>query len=125
MANVQVKNSLTNTKAAKRTRYEKMEVAYGKILAADFAADDTLSFDQIPMLNLVHAKFVASEGFGTLELELFHGADLTNPITWDIVNNGDTADISYVISYVRGTGKLGANADQGKLLQLTINSSND
>lgn len=128
MGNVNVKNSSTGsmgTRAAKRTRYEKMEVAYGKIPATAWAVGDTLIFDQIPMLDLVHARFVASAG-DTPELELFHGADLSSDIDWDI-NAAPTdaagATISYVISYIRGTGRVASNTDQGKLLKLTVAST--
>lgn len=119
MADVNIKNSLTNTIAAKRTRYEKMETAYGKIPAAAWAEGDTLIFDQIPMLSLVHAKFVSN---GEI-LELFHGTDLTSDIDWDILNDGDSADVSYVVSYIRGTGKVANGTDQGKVIQLTVASS--
>jgi hypothetical protein len=121
MANVQIKNSITNTNAAKRTRYEKMETAYGKIPAAAWADGDTLQFTEIPMLNLIHARFVASVG-STPELELFSGADLSSPIDWNLANSGNTTgDISYVISYIRGTGNVRdgvAWAGEGKLIQL-------
>lgn len=128
MANVNVKNSPTGsmgTIAAKRTRYEKMETAYGKIPAAAWAVGDTLIFDQIPMLSLVHAKFVASAG-STNELEIFHGADLSNAVAWDL--NAEpaaaaAATISYVIEYVRGTGKVASNTDQGKTLKITVAST--
>lgn len=128
MANVNVKNSPTGsmgTIAAKRTRYEKMETAYGKIPAAAWAVGDTLIFDQIPMLALVHAKFVASAG-STNELEIFHGADLSSAIAWDL--NAEpaaaaAATISYVIEYVRGTGKVASNTDQGKTLKITVAST--
>lgn len=128
MANVNVKNSPTGsmgTLAAKRTRYEKMETAYGKIPAAAWAVGDTLIFDQIPMLSLVHAKFVASAG-STNELEIFHGADLSSAIAWDL--NAEpaaaaAATISYVIEYVRGTGKVASNTDQGKTLKITVAST--
>ena len=125
MADVNVKNSATGdmgTVAAKRTRYEKMETAYGKIPAAAWEVGDTLIFDQIPMLALVHAKFVAGAGDGQA-LELFHSADLSSDINWDIVNDGDTATISYVVEYIRGTGKVADNTDQGKVIKLTIASS--
>ena len=118
MATVEIKNSLTNTKAAKRSRYEKMEVAYGKIPAAAWQDGDTLSFTQIPLLNLIHARFVSSSGTNN-ELEIFTGADLTNPINWNLVAGSET-DISYVISYIRGTGKVDGNTDQGKIIKLTV-----
>lgn len=121
MANVQIKNSITNTLAAKRSRYEKAEVAFGKILAASWEDGDTLVFDQIPMKELIHARLVSSAG-STTELELFHGADLSSAIAWNISNSNTTTDISYVISYIRGTGKLQdstAQAGEGKLLRIT------
>lgn len=128
MPNVNVKNSPTGTmgtQAANRTRYEKMETAYGKIPAAAWAVGDTIIFDQIPMLSLVHAKFVASAG-STNELEIFHGADLTSAITWDL--NAEpaaaaAATISYVVEYVRGTGRVSTNTDQGKVIKLTVTST--
>jgi|JI61114DRNA_FD_contig_21_3873567_length_695_multi_14_in_0_out_0_2 hypothetical protein len=122
MANVQIVNSITNTIAAKRTRYEKMEVAYGKIPSTAWADGDTLVLDQIPMLQLIHAKFVSDAGT-TTELELFHGADLTNAIAWNISNSNTTTNISYVVSYIRGTGKVQdteATAGEGKLIRLTV-----
>jgi hypothetical protein len=122
MANVQIKNSITNTIAAKRSRYEKAEVAFGKIPAAAWADGDTLVFDQIPMRSLIHAKFVSSAGT-TDELEIFHGADLSSAIAWNISNTNTTTDISYVISYIRGTGKVQdatAQAGEGALLKLTV-----
>ena len=130
MALVNVKNSSTGTLgtiAAKRSRYEKMETAYGKIPAAAWAVGDTLIFDQIPMLALVHAKFVASTPSGTTnELELFHGADLSSAVAWDL--NAEpaaaaAATISYVVEYIRGTGRVATNTDQGKLLKITIAST--
>ena len=128
MATVNVANSSTGalgTIAAKRTRYEKMETAYGKIPAAAWAVGDTLVFDQIPMLALVNAKFVASDGT-TPELELFHGQSLTDAIAWDITAGavgGAAATISYVVEYIRGTGKVASNTDQGKVIKLTVASS--
>lgn len=122
MSTVQVKNSLTNTKAAKRTRYEKLEVAYGKIPAAAYAVGDTLSFDHSPVKSLVHAKFTANGH----ALEVFHGADLSSALAFDILNSSSTSDISYVISYIKGTGHVnaaGTFAGDGERIQLTIASS--
>lgn len=134
MATVQVKNSTTGTMgtvAAKRARYEKSEVSYGKIPAAAYAAGDTLSFDHIPMKELIHARFVAiadNNSDTPAVLEVFHGASLASALDFDIINDGDTADISYVVTYIRGTGKVkdsSTTAGEGKLLKITVASSNN
>ena len=123
MATVQVKNSSTGdmgTSAAKRARYEKSEVAYGKIPAAAFAIGDTVSFDDIPMKELIHATFKA----GTTSLEMFNGANLSSAVVWDLAQtNGVTADINYKVTYIRGTGKVkdsSTTAGEGKLIKLTL-----
>jgi len=121
MANISIKNSLTNRNAAKRTRYEKMEVAYGKIPAAAWSNGDVLVLDQIPMKQLIHAHFVASAG-NTPELEIFSQADLSEALYYNLANNS-TADISYVISYIRGTGNVQddiAVAGEGQLIKLQM-----
>jgi hypothetical protein len=125
MSTVQVKNSSTgamSTKAAKRSRYEKLETGYGKIPAAAYAVGDTLSFDHFPMKSIVYAKFV-SNGYS---LEVFHGTDVSSALAFDIHNSSSAADISYVISYIKGTGNVNtstAEAGEGVRLQLTVSSS--
>lgn len=125
MATVQVKNSSTGTmgtSAAKRTRYEKMETAYGKIPAAAYAVGDTLSFDDLPMKELVHARFT---GNGEV-LEVFHGASLASALAFDVSNTAATADISYVIHYKKGTGAVkaaGTYVGDGELLKITVSST--
>lgn len=125
MPTVTVTNSTTGsmgTLAAKRSRYEKLEVGYGKIPSAAYAVGDTLSFDAFPMKGLVYAKFVSN---GEV-LEVFAGADLSSPLDFDISNSSSTADISYVISYIKGTGKVNGPtnvAGDGVLLQITVAST--
>ncbi len=125
MANVSVKNSTTGAmgnQAARRTRYEKMETAFGKIPAAAWADGDVLVFDQLPMKELIHAQFVVGEGTNT-EAEVFYGADISSPIYYNIGALSATTDISYVISYIKGTGKIDdstATAGEGKLLKLQV-----
>ena len=123
MPTIQVKNSSTGamgTSAAKRSRYEKEETAFGLIPAAAYAIGDTLTFDNFPMKSLIHAEFVA----GTTSLEIFHGADLSSPITWDILQtNGVTADINYVVTYIRGTGLVNtaeSEAGEGEAIKLNV-----
>jgi hypothetical protein len=124
MATVQVKNSATGdmgTIAAKRSRYEKAETVYGKVPADAYEMGDTLSFEDIPMKELIHAKFRAGTTTG---LEIFHGADLSDAVRWDTLQtNGVTGDIHYIIEYIRGTGKVKTDADtdgEGELLQLWV-----
>lgn len=125
MANVPVRNNVTGgqgNKAAKRTRYEKMETAYGKILAAGYAVGDTLQFVDPPMKELVHARFVGNDKV----LEVFHGADLSSALAFDVEASGAAADISYVIHYKKGTGKQRGPTDvagDGVFLQVTVSST--
>lgn len=128
MANVNVKNSTSNTGMAHRSRYEKSEIAYGRVLSTDYAVGDTLVFSEIPSQDVIYAKFVS----GTASLELFNGTDVSNAINFNILAAGATANIDYVITYIRGTGKAHsglANAgtevssEYGKLIQLTIQST--
>lgn len=132
MSTVNVKNSATGdmgTKAARRTRYDRADVAFGQIPAAAYEVGDTLVFN-LPMKNLIHARFVATADNNdtTTTLELFTGTDISGAIAWDIVNDNDSGVIDYVITYERGTGKVNdgnATAGEGKLIKLTIASSSN
>ena len=131
MANKSVKNSTTGTMgtgAAKRSRFEKSEIAYGKIPAAAYASADVLVFDQIPSKEIIHGRLVTSEGH---TLEIFNGTDIGSALAWSYNSASGTTvlDIHYVITYVRGTGKphVGlanasseVNGEQGKVLRVTV-----
>lgn len=115
MANVKVANKLTSRRAARRSRYEKAEVAYGKILAADYADGDILEFDFIPSKEIIHGKFVASDGTA---LEIFYGANFAAPVAFPV---SSALDISYKVEYIRGTGMVKdgvATAGEGDRLRL-------
>lgn len=124
MADIPVTNSATGAmgnKAAKRSRFEKAEVAYGYIPAAAATVGDTLVFNDPPIRQIIKAELTANGE----KLEVFHGADLTNAVTFDILNDGDPAAVSYVIHYIRGTGKVktsASEAGEGVLLKVTIAS---
>jgi len=104
MAEKIVKNSATGTmgtKAFKRSRYEKMETAYGIVPAAAYTINtDTLVFN-LPAKELVYAKFVYA-GDGT-SLELFTGSDLSTSTEF-VLPSPTEEDIHYVIHYLRGHG---------------------
>jgi len=109
MSNIQVKNSPASTKKAKRSRYEKMEVAFGRILVntdtPDIVFGDTAVFSKAPIKELINARFVGNDGD---VLELFRGVnDVNTPVTWANLGQNTTA-IDYVVSYIKGTGHAGA-----------------
>ena len=128
-----VQNSTTGTMgvdAAKRSRYEKSEVAYGKIPLAAYASGDTLYFGKIPAKEIIHGRLVTSEGHA---LEIFNKTDYSSAIAWAVDSSTNSPlDIHYAITYIRGTGKPhvglanGATevaGEQGVALQVTVTIS--
>lgn len=118
MANIHVDNTTANTRAAKRARYEKMEKAYGKILAANAGVTgDVLIFSKIPSRNIIHVALVA----GTVQKEFFYGTDFSAALTFNHLTGG-AKDIYYTVEYIRGTGKIDdatSQAGEGELLKIT------
>lgn len=126
-----VKNSSTGTmgiNAARRSRYEKLEVAYGKVPAASYANGDTLQFAEAPSRSIVYARFVSGAGD---VLEIFSGTNVAAPIAWTLAG-GAVADINYIIEYIRGSGKAHTgeansiaevSSEYGVLIQLTVSHS--
>lgn len=122
MANVQVVNSTTNTQAVRRTRYEKMETAFGKILAAQYAVGDTLIFNKIPSKEIIHVSLAGA----TKGKEMYYGTDFSAAVAFDINNSSATADLYYTISYIRGTGRIDDSVvekGEGQILKVTVASS--
>lgn len=134
MATPEVKNSSTGSMgvdAAKRSRYEKSEVAYGKIPAAAYASGDTLYFSQLPAKEIIHGRLVTSEGH---VLEIFNKSDYSSAIAWtyDSATSATVLDIHYVITYIRGVGKphvglanssAEVDGEQGVALKVTVTVS--
>ncbi len=98
-----------------RSRYEKIEVAYGTVAASSYAVNDTIHFSDVPAKEIIEAKFVAPNA----ELAISPGTNLTNAIVFDVLNGGDPVAFDYVITYVRGGGETGL----GNVIKLTIASS--
>ena len=97
-------------KAAKRTRYGKLEVAFGSVnvngATPDILIGDTAEFVHSPIKELIYAKFKTNAGTPN-ELELFVDANSVNAATdWTV--GKDTTKIDYVIEYVRATGHASA-----------------
>ncbi len=122
MANVVVANSNTNRVALRRTRYEKMETTFGKILAAEYAVGDTLVFSKIPSKEIIHVSLAGnSQG-----KEVFYGTDFGSAVAFDVIGSNVAKDIYYTISYIRGSGKIddgSATAGEGTILKVTVASS--
>lgn len=134
MATLAVKNSTTGSMgvdAAKRSRFERSEIAFGKIPAAAYASGDTLFFNQIPSKEIIHGRLVTSEGH---VLEIFNKTDFSSAVAWsyDSATSATVLDIHYVITYIRGTGKphpglanssAEVNGEQGVALKVTVTVS--
>lgn len=126
MAAKVVANSATGTmgtKALKKSRFEKMETAYGRIPAAAYVVGTDTIVINLPAKELIHAKFLFGATSGQTDptvantathaeaLELFHGADLSGNVTWNLGAGAVAADINYVIHYIRGTGAYAPGYD--------------
>lgn len=119
MANVNVKNSQTGDMgivASKRSRYEKLEVAYGQIKVnannPDLYLGDTAILSLIPGKEVINAKFVSNDTTPE-DLEIFVGNN-TNDDPIDFTLGRNTTLIDYYVQYIRGTGHVGAgNAGDG------------
>ena len=133
MANKVVKSSSTGTMgidAAKRSRFEKAETAFGKIPLAAYASGDTLVFSQIPAKEFIYGRLVTSEGH---TLEIFNKTDVSSAIAWAVNSTTDAElDIHYVITYIRGTGQphpglansaAEKNGEHGVQLKVTVTIS--
>ena len=102
----------------KSSRYEKLQVSYGRIAAASYNNGDTLVFSDVPARDIVRATVVAHTA-NPAELYVYPGTDVSSALT---LRSTAKADISYVIEYIRGTGRVASNTDQGELLKVTVNT---
>jgi hypothetical protein len=116
----------------KSSRYEKLQVSYGSVEASSYLLLDTLSFADVPARDIIRATIVAHTD-PVITLDVYPGTDTSVPLTLSGVTA--PAKISYVIEYVRGSGRVGPNAygsaeygsadqelesGEGQLLQVTI-----
>lgn len=109
----------TDIGGLKSSRYEKMQVTFGVIQAADYAVGDTIIFSDVPSADVVRATIVA-HAVSPVTLEVLPGTDLTSALP--LVVGGSAVKISYIIEYIRGTGRVGGNSG-GDLLQVTLGAS--
>jgi hypothetical protein len=108
----------TSVGGLKSSRYEKLQVSYGVILATEYANGDTLVFADVPARDIIRATIIVHTA-NPAELYVYPGTDVTAPLT---LNATSKQKISYVIEYVRGTGRVDGNTDQGDLLKVVVNT---
>jgi hypothetical protein len=122
-------NELTESEVSigglKSSRYEKLQVTYGTIAAADYTMGDTLVFSDIPSRDVIRATFIVHTT-NPAELYVYPGTDVSGTLSLAATSK---QKISYVIEYVRGTGRVGpvsglaegeTSDDQGDCLKVTV-----
>ena len=121
MATLHVKKvavAATDLGGLKSSRYEKLQVSYGRIDAGDYDSGDTLVFADVPSRDIIRATIIVHTT-NPAELYVYPGTDVTEALPLSATGH---EDISYVIEYVRGTGRPGTSEDQGDLLKVTVNT---
>lgn len=102
----------------KSSRYEKLQVSYGYIPAGTISIGDVLSFTDVPSADIIRATVVVHEGT-PLTLEIFPGSNISVQQSINIAQLGTglvTSNISYVIEYIRGNGKVGVSSSSAAAL---------
>jgi hypothetical protein len=136
MATFKVKKvavAATDLGGLQSSRYEKLQVSYGVIPpitngAATYANGDYLVFSDVPSKSIIRATVIAHYPDQPAVLEVYPGSDKNVPFTLSLPT-GVTApvEISYIIEYVRGTGRVGTttgdNSGEGDLFTVVISAS--
>jgi hypothetical protein len=101
----------------KSSRYEKLQVSYGFVPAGSISTGDVLAFSDVPSQDIIRATIVAHENT-PIVLEVLPGTDISSQLSINLAQSAGsvTSKISYIIEYVRGTGKVGAVATPAALL---------
>lgn len=101
----------------KSSRYEKLQVSYGYIPASTISTGDVLSFADVPSADILRATLIAHEATPVV-LEVFPGSDVSSQLSMNLLQGAGsvTCRISYVIEYIRGTGKVGASTSSAAAL---------
>lgn len=95
----------------KSSRYEKLQVSYGFIPTDTIKLGDVLLFSDVPSADIIRATLTVHEAT-PLTLEVLPGTNISNPLGIQLAQTGTPGDtlvssrISYIIEYVRGTGKV-------------------
>lgn len=110
-------NAESDLAGLKSSRYEKLQVSYGYIPANTITIDDVLSFSDVPSADILRATLIAHEATPVV-LEVYPGTNVSSQLSMTLAQGAGlvTSKISYVIEYVRGTGKVGASASSAAAL---------
>jgi hypothetical protein len=116
--------SSTDIAGLKSSRYEKLQVSYGKVSSSSYALGDTLVFADVPSRDIIRATVIAHAATPAT-LEVYPASDKDNVFTLLLPNNiASTPNVSYIIEYVRGTGRVGSdnsdNSGEGQLFSVTV-----
>lgn len=107
----------------KSSRYEKLQVSYGAIDSSKYTVGDTLVFKDIPAQDIIRATVVAHAATpGTLEV--YPASDKNSTFTLTIPGSTTSVDLSYIVEYVRGGGRVGSSSGddngEGQEFKVTI-----
>ena len=109
----------------KSSRYEKLQVSYGSIASSQYTVGDTLAFKDIPAQDIIRATVVAHSA-NPATLEVYPASNKNNTFNLQIPGSSP-ADLSYIVEYVRGTGRVGSasndNPGEGQVFSVTISTA--
>lgn len=115
----------TSIGGLKSSRYEKLQISYGVINTDEYESGDTIVFADVPSRDIIRATVIVHTT-NPAELYVYPGTDVSGTLTLRATQH---AKISYVIEYVRGTGRVGpvsglaegeTSDDQGDRLKITV-----
>jgi hypothetical protein len=110
------------------SRYEKLQVSYGVIAPTDYAVGDSIVFADVPSKSIIRATVVAHDPQAPAVLDVYPGSDKNSPFTLSLPTGvPGPVEISYIIEYVRGTGRVGTttgdNSGEGELFTVVTAAS--
>ena len=110
------------------SRYEKLQASYGVIAPTDYAVGDSIVFADVPSKSIIRATVVAHDPQAPAVLDVYPGSDKNNAFTLSLpVGVSGPVEISYIIEYVRGTGRVGTttgdNSGEGDLFTVVTATS--
>jgi hypothetical protein len=91
----------------KSSRYEKLQVSYGVVQTDGYNTNDVLLFGDIPARDVIRATFIVHTA-NPAELYIYPGTDVSGEL---LLKASSKERISYVVEYVRGTGRVGPVTD--------------
>lgn len=101
----------------KSSRYEKLQVSYGVIPSGKISTGDVLSFIDVPSRDIIRATLVVHEATPVV-LTVYPGSNISSQLSVTLAQSAGvvSSKISYVIEYVRGTGKVGVSSSSASAL---------